>query len=214
MTSSAPKDGRDSTPNKVALVASPHHALGIALCQYLSAQGVRIVILGADPARGGAVCRRLAWQGASASFRYFSPDAGCEEGLYEDLALVYGRIDWLVSFFDPARIAPAWLSFTDVQIRNLLIPQIESRRRLLRALSPLFPPGTRHVQVCMAGDGSTAAAAALMWDRLLARHLSANQIQTRLVNVEGDVEPLDQMPRRPRSIERDLANLVDALESH
>ncbi len=236
MTLSLPPEGNQAAEPKVALVGSPHHTLGIALCRHLAAQGVRLVITDPQPSRGAAVCRRLAWQGVSASYRYFSAEAqDCEHRLYEDLALVFGRLDWLISFFDVAPFEPAWLALEDAQVEQLLMPQIQFRRRLLKALDPLFSEGAMHLQVCMdpgpaavpangaagaptkttagtaARGWSPPAASAALWDQLLSRYLRAGRIRTRTLSVRGPVETIDQAPALPRSIERDLSRLISAL---
>ncbi|MEM1091377.1 MAG: hypothetical protein AAGB27_11440 [Pseudomonadota bacterium] len=213
MTRVLPQEGSDSAAAKVALVGSPHHTLGVAVCRHLAAQGVRLVITDPKPERGAAVCRRLAWQGVSASYRYFSPESSdCEQRLYEDLSLVFGRVDWLISFFDPARYAPSWLSFTDDQVHELLMPKIQFRRRLLKALDPLFTEDAMHLQVCMGVDGASDAASALLWDRLLSSHYEASAIRTRMMTVEGEVEGIDRPAAFPRSIELDLDRLITLLE--
>ncbi|MFK7956615.1 MAG: hypothetical protein AB8B96_10995 [Lysobacterales bacterium] len=221
MTWILPKEGFDSAGPRVALIGSPHHSLGVALCRHLASQGVRLVITDPDPARGAAVCRRLAWQGVSASYRYFSAESSqCEQRLFDDLSLVFGRLDWLISFFDVARFEPAWLSLDDQQVRHLLMPQLEFRRRLLSAMDPLFVEGATHLQVCMGGngDGDTAmgldvtSASALLWDRLLSRTFRSHRIRTQTLSVMGEGEAIDSAARAPRSIERDLSRLILALE--
>lgn len=198
---------------KVALIGSPHHTLGVALCRHLSAQGMRLVITDPDPDRGAAVCRRLAWQGVNASYRFFSAQSsGCEQSLYEDLSLVFGRLDLLVSFFDSTLTAPAWLSFTDDQARQLLLPNIEFRRRMLKSLDPLFTRGAMHLQVCMGSEGATGAASALLWERLLASYYHSTDVISRTLTVDGDIEAIDRAALHPRSIDRDLDRLIKALQ--
>ncbi len=216
----SPKEGLDNAEPRVALVGSPHHSLGVALCRHLALQGVRLVITDPDPVRGAAVCRRLAWQGVSASYRYFSAESHqCEQRLFDDLSLVFGRLDWLINFFDVAPFEPDWLALDDQQVRHLLMPQLEFRRRLLRAMDPLFVQGATHLQVCLGGAGDAAvgtdvgSASALLWDRLLNRSYRSQRIRIQTLSVQGDGEPTGGAARTSGGIECDLSRLIHALDS-
>ena len=182
---------------QVAVVISPFHEIGLTLCRLLALEGMRMVVVDRDPTVGGAFCRRLGLEGFSASYRYADPDLpGCEAALREDLLDVYGRVQCIISFYEPVHGGRElnWLELSPTLAWQLIERSFSWRLRLLKAMAPLFPVEEGgvilNVMMGMDSDGADSRvdnSVGSMLDQLLApewlrRNVVVKQIAT---NVSG-----------------------------
>ena len=182
---------------QVAVVISPFHEIGLTLCRLLALEGMRMVVVDRDPLVGEAFCRRMGLEGFSTTYRFADPDLpGCETALREDLLDVYGRIQCIISFFEPIQDGRAvnWLELPPTLAWQLIERSFSWRLRLLKALAPLFPVEAGgvilNVMMGMDSDGADSRvdnSVGSMLDQLLApewlrRNVVVKQIAT---NVSG-----------------------------
>ena len=180
---------------KVAVVISPFHEIGLTLCRLLALEGMRMVVVDRDPLVGEAFCRRMGLEGFSTTYRFADPDLpGCETALRDDLQDVYGQIQCILSFYEPANQGSEvnWLELSPSLAWQLIERSFSWRLRLLKAMAPLFPveSGGVILNVMMGMDDEDASTridtnVTSMLDQLLApewsrRNVVVKQIATRV----------------------------------
>ena len=196
----------------VAVVLKPYHDLGLGICRHLSRRRARVVVLDPDPTAGEAFCRRLAWEGGLVSYRFASPEQrGGAAALLQDLEIVYGRVDWLISFFVSPKYPLGWLELQSEVVSEILERHVSHWLDFLRALTPLLERSTRKTMIHVSlGVGQRAeAAVAGFWDRMLCERWQGSGITALSLVTTASPNPpgVDPSPTTSRDLERLIAAL-------
>ncbi len=198
----------------VAVVLQPYHDLGLGLGRHLSRRGARVVAVDPDPASGEAFCRRLAWEGGAASYRFAAPgQRGAATALLSDLELVYGRVDWLISFFAGPRHPLGWLQLKSDLASQLIERHVTHRLEFLKSLAPLLEKSVHRtmIQVSLGVEPRVEGAVAGFWDRLLANRWADSGIAT--VSLATGASAAPPGPAVAPGTGADLERLIAALDA-
>ncbi len=196
----------------IAVVLQPYHDLGLGISRYLTRSGARVVAVDPDPASGEAFCRRLAWEGGSATYRFLSPEqprAGVS--LLNDLDLVYGRVDWLISFFAGPRHPLGWLQLQSELASQMIERHVAHRLAFLKALTPLLEKSAHRsmIHVSLGVEPRLETAVSEFWDRLLESRWHGSGISTRCLVTEASSAPPGTASV---DVAADLERLIAALD--